>query len=324
VAFLYVSVFSNFFHSRVCKPAGCTGVANARAEPLKAMRLRRGMLLLLALFLLVPAAVASAASGGTGLVPPTNPTGIVVVKNVNSIFTRVLRKGNSGDDVKTLQTWLSNLGLRVSATGFFGARTKTDVTRFQRAHGLRPPSGTVGAKTAGALFAAIKSSSNGAHLLAAQPPGASPSSWVFPLKPASRVLPERTWTLDQGIDISTVGGACGSKVVEVAMTSGTIVQEGIDGFGPAAPVLKVDGGQYQGSYIYYGHALPALVPVGTHVTTGEPIADLGCGDVGSSSGPHIEIGISAPGGPSCCPGFQETSPLMLSIMRPLLAKAGGH
>jgi peptidoglycan hydrolase-like protein with peptidoglycan-binding domain len=296
----------------------------APVEPNRAMIHRRGLVLVLALLLLAPVGVASAASGGAALVTPTNPTGIVLAQNATSIFTRVLRRGNTGDDVKTLQTWLNNLGYRVPETGFFGAVTRRDVAKFQRVHSLKPASGTVGAKTATMLFSAIKNSANGAHLLAAQGAAGAPGSWVFPLRPLSRVLPPGTWTLDQGIDISTAGGACGSRVTEVAMTSGTIVQEGIDGFGPDAPVLKVDGGPYGGRYIYYGHALPALVPVGTHVTAGQPIAEIGCGDVGISSGPHIEIGISDPGGPTCCPGFQETSPLMLSIVRPLWTKAGGH
>lgn len=286
------------------------------------MRPRRGIPILLALLVLAPAGAASASSGGAGLVTQKAPRGIVVVSNATSVFTRVLRKGNSGDDVRTLQTWLTSLGFNVSETGFFGAQTRSMVAKFQRTHALNPASGTVGAKTAAALFAAIKNSSNGAHLLS-QSGSSFPSSWVFPVKPVSRVLPPRTWTLDQGIDISTVGGACGAKVVEVAMTSGTIVKEGIDGFGPAAPVLKVASGPYRSRYIYYGHALPALVPVGAHVITGQPIAEVGCGDVGISSGPHIEIGISSPGGPTCCPGFQETSPLMLSIVRPLYSKAGG-
>lgn len=289
----------------------------------------RRVTILVSLALLIPAGSAAAASsGGAALVGRKAPHGIVKRPTHSTVvFTRVLRPGVRGEDVKTLQTWLGDLGYSLPDTGFFGSLTKSAVRRFQLAQRLAPASGTVGARTAAALLSAVKSGATGSGLRGGSDTGAAslaPSTrLVFPLRPLSRVLPPRDWTLDQGIDIGTVGNACGSKVVEVAMTSGTIVQEGISGFGPYAPVLKADSGPYKGRYIYYGHARPALVPVGTHVSPGEPIADLGCGDVGISSGPHIEIGISTPGGPPCCPGYQETSPSWYDVVLGLYKKAGG-
>ena len=267
------------------------------------------------------------------MITQSDPHGIVTARGSSSVFARMLRRGDRGADVKTLQTWLSDVGYVVPQSGYFGWMTKGAVWSFQSAQQLRPVSGSVGPRTAAALLAAVKQAALSSALADAggggAPTGGSSSaattgSLVFPLKPLSRVLPPKAWSLDQGIDIGTVNNACGPKVVEVAMAPGTIVQEGISGFGPYAPVLKVSSGPYQGRDIYYGHAAPALVPVGAQVTAGEPIADLGCGDVGISSAPHLEIGIGAPGGPPCCPGYQETSPAWYQVVLSLFRASGGH
>jgi peptidoglycan hydrolase-like protein with peptidoglycan-binding domain len=269
-----------------------------------------------------PAALADS-SGGAALVAKSQPRGIEGSNASASVFTRTLRRGDTGADVKTLQTWLSDVGYSVSIDGDFGPMTQAAVKQFQLTHRLSPATGVVGRRTAASLDAAVKQAAKSGVLKSSGGGTSTTASLVFPLKPLSRVLGPSTWSLDQGIDIATVGAACGSKVVEVAMTSGTIVQEGIDGFGPYAPVLKVSSGPYAGRYIYYGHAAPALVKVGARVTTGQPIAEIGCGKVGLSSGPHIEIGISAPGGPPCCPSYQETSPAWYKVVLGLYHQAGG-
>ena len=226
---------------------------------------------------------------------------------------RGLRPGATGPRVRALQQALAGLGITITVTGVFDDQTTAAVKSLQRSQALFP-SGVVGPATLKAIAAAQAAQRTAA---------AAAATWVFPIQPLAKVADPSTWTLDQGVDISTIGGACGADAVEVAVTDGTIVKEGISGFGPAAPVLQIDSGPLAGRYVYYGHAKPALVRVGTHVHAGDPIADVGCGIVGKSSGPHLEIGISAPGGGPCCPGWHETALDMFAMVKTLYDRSHG-
>ncbi|MBV8218099.1 MAG: peptidoglycan-binding protein, partial [Solirubrobacterales bacterium] len=188
---------------------------------------------LLALTLVAPAssAVGSPVSGGAAMVKPTPTHSIVRASASSSVFTRTLRRGLSGADVKTLQTWLTDLGYSVPATGYFGSMTNAAVVKFKTAQGMTPANGVVASHAAAVLLAAVKNAAagTGAGAGVADTPGLSPAGttgWVFPIQPVSKVLPSSDWSLDQGIDIGMDNNMCGAKAVEVAMTAGTIVQEG--------------------------------------------------------------------------------------------------
>ncbi|MDQ6837697.1 MAG: NlpC/P60 family protein [Actinomycetota bacterium] len=103
-------------------------------------------------------------------------------------------------------------------------------------------------------------------------------------------------SVDDGVDYSAPGGT-----PLFAMGPGVIIDEGISGFGPNCPVLQITSGPLIGRTVYYGHAGPDLVPVGTQVSAGQQISEVGNGIVGISTGPHLEVGFYPPvqqgGGP---------------------------
>ena len=147
--------------------------------------------------------------------------------------------------------------------------------------------------------------------------GTPPSSTalVFPLV-AGTYNPE-PWSLDQGVDISTVNAAAGTAAPLLAMASGTVTQNGITGFGPSCPVLKLDTPIGGYTAIYYGHAGPDfLATPGTKLTAGQKIASVGAGIVGISSGPHLEIGFCDEHG---SPAGSSSAPLMLSTLKAAVA-----
>ena len=142
-----------------------------------------------------------------------------------------------------------------------------------------------------------------------QPP--APPKFVFPFADPGRAMSPGSWTQDQGIDMAYAGNACGSSAILVAIGNGTVVQEGISGFGPTAPVLKMTSGVFAGRYVYYGHTGRVFAHVGDTVKAGQKLAEVGCGSVGYSASPHLEIGVGVQGGPTCCPAMHQTSAEML-------------
>lgn len=139
------------------------------------------------------------------------------------------------------------------------------------------------------------------------PSGSGSAGFTFPM-PKGDVSPPATWSLDDGVDISAPGGT-----PELAVCSGTVVLHGIGGFGPSAPVLHCDSPLAGYDSVYYGHAGPGhWVPVGTHVSQGQVISQVGYGIVGISTGPHLEIGFADSSG---SPIGSSSAPRMLSLLR---------
>jgi murein DD-endopeptidase MepM/ murein hydrolase activator NlpD len=161
-------------------------------------------------------------------------------------------------------------------------------TTLSKASGPAPPAiapaGTPAVAVAGAAHAP-----DGVAAGAAAKTPAPPVTAKVALPLPTRYL--SNGSVDDGVDYVAPGGT-----PLYAMGTGVIIAEGLPGFGPNAPVLRITSGPLAGRIVYYGHAGPDLVPVGAHVVAGQQISVVGSGIVGISTGPHLEVGFYPPVG----------------------------
>ena len=78
----------------------------------------------------------AALNGGSSCAPATPTTGSTGSPQASVTFTRALKQGDRGEDVRQLQTFLIAQGHLAAGndSGFFGALTKAALIRFQEAH----------------------------------------------------------------------------------------------------------------------------------------------------------------------------------------------
>jgi murein DD-endopeptidase MepM/ murein hydrolase activator NlpD len=190
----------------------------------------------------------------------------------------------SANDVRNWQMVLSALGFPAATTGKWDLSAVAATNNYQRAAGI-PVTGVVDFATRLTMMTPFAPPLPPGLFLGAPSAGGGvigPGGAALPLPPQYL----HNGTVDQGVDYAAPGGT-----PLYAMGSGTIIQEGIGGFGPSTPVLQITSGPLAGRTVYYGHAGPDLVPVGAQVVAGQQISSVGNGIVGISTGPHLEIGF---------------------------------
>jgi len=130
--------------------------------------------------------------------------------------------------------------------------------------------------------------------VAAAPAGSSRST------PLALALAPGTWSERPGRRHRDDARCLRRRALESPSRPGPIVPRGDPGFGPSAPVERVDSGPYAGWFVYYGTQRPRSSP--SHAR-GSPASRSPRSAAARSASPraHLEIGLTPPDAAACCP-----------------------
>lgn len=221
-------------------------------------------------------------------VPPTTTT-TPATTQTPSLPTRVLRPGDEGDDVRSVQTRLKELGYYFGAIdGKYGTGTTSAVYQFQLRNGLYAD-GKAGSDTNARLFSSAAIAATTVTETPTTAPTGAPTEaptaapTTAPTAAPQYTVPTRTLRSgDTGADVSAVQ----LRLKELGYYTGTV--DGSYGSGTISAVtafqmangLNADG--VAGSKTYAALFSPNAVPAGSTGTTTKPYTTLRKGDTGDA------------------------------------------
>jgi murein DD-endopeptidase MepM/ murein hydrolase activator NlpD len=209
--------------------------------------------------------------------------------NAAHLGERTLRKGSRGHDVRELQRLLTEVGVRTTADGVFGRRTRGSVRRYERREHLRVDGVVPPSEARGLYRRAGRRAHAGEQQAAAEPRSAPPEAeGAYPVQ-GRHQYGDRFGSRGgrhQGQDILA---RCGVPLV--AVRTSTVQRVTWQSAAGRYVVLDVDG---SGEDHVYMHLQRADVTQGERVTAGQQIGTVG--QTGNATTCHLHFELwGAPG-----------------------------
>lgn len=190
-----------------------------------------------------------------------------------SYGSRTLRLGKRGDDVLTLQKYVTRLGYPTPRTGDYTSRTKSDITYYERSTGLTV-NGVVGRSEQATIKRRVEELSR---------------KYVFPIKGPhsyggsdSRFGAPRSGYRHAGQDMP---GETGTPLV--AVTSGRIAEVRYQAGGAGYYIVLEGDDRRDYVYMHLRESASAFVSRGQRVRVGQQVGRLG--STGRVTGPNLHF-----------------------------------